>query len=239
MDLKEKRVFPSDLGKGVTDLLVKHFPEVLDIAFTAGMESQLDHVEEGTQDWVKVMEKFYGPFHGQVEKAGTEMERVKIEPKLSDQVCPNCGRPMAIRSSRYGEFLGCSGYPECKTILQPEAARVDEPCFKCCGELVQRKSRKGLVFYGCKNYPTCDFVAWGKPVGRTCPQCNAQPLIENSYRGRVTGIKCNNRDCGYKEPLLKGADEAEGDSNGGGNGNGHHHGEATPIAVAEELAGTA
>jgi DNA topoisomerase I len=213
-ELKEKRFSPTALGTGVTDLLVKHFPEVLDIAFTAGMELKLDHVEEGTEDWVEMMRHFYGPFHDQVTKAGVEMERVKIEPKMSDQVCPNCGKPMVVRSSRYGEFLGCSGYPECKTILQPDAAKIDVPCFKCGGELAQRKSRKGLVFYGCKNYPKCDFVAWGKPVGRVCPTCGVQPLIENSYKGRLTGIKCNNRECGYKEPLPKGA--------GGKNGaNGH------------------
>lgn len=240
VELKEKRFFPTELGVAVTDLLIKHFPEILDATFTAGMELKLDHVEEGTQDWVEMMREFYGPFHEQVTTAGTQMERVKIEPKLTDQMCPNCGKPLAIRSSRYGEFLGCSGYPECKTIVQPEAAKVEVPCMKCGGEIIQRKSKKGLVFYGCKNYPACDFVAWGKPVGRTCPQCGVQPLIENSYRGRALGIKCNNRDCGYKEPLLKDSDESEGEghkngnSNGKSNGNGHSHSDSD--APVEEMA---
>jgi DNA topoisomerase-1 len=210
VDLKEKRFIPTALGTSVTDLLVKHFPDILDIAFTADMESKLDHVAEGDEDWVGMMRHFYGPFHTQVEKAGSEMERVKIEPQMADRICPNCGRPMVVRSSRYGTFIGCSGYPECKTILQPEADKVEVPCMKCGGELAQRKSRKGLVFYGCKNYPKCDFVAWGKPVGRTCPKCGIQPLIENSFRGRVSGVKCNNRECGYKESAKAAEDEAAG-----------------------------
>jgi DNA topoisomerase-1 len=211
VELTEKKFHPTELGKAVTDLLVKHFPEVLDIAFTAGMESKLDHVEEGTEDWVRMMRTFYGPFHTSVEKAGSEMERVKIEPKMTDQVCPNCGKPMVVRSSRYGEFLGCSGYPECKTILRPEAAKVEVPCPKCGGEIVQRRSKKGTTFYGCSNYPKCDFVAWGKPVGRPCPTCGS-PLIENSFKGRVIGIRCSNKDCEYKESLK--AASANGHRNG-------------------------
>ena len=248
VELKEKRFTPTEIGSVVTDQLVKHFPDILDATFTASMESKLDHVEEGTQDWVAMMRQFYGPFHGEVTAAGEAMERVKIEPKLSDQMCPNCGKPLAIRSSRYGEFLGCTGYPECKTIVQPEAAKVDVPCMKCGGELQQRKSKKGLVFYGCKNYPNCDFVAWGKPVGRTCPQCNEQPLIENSFRGKVSGIKCNNRECGYKESAKKGEDAEESngvepetavmvaaESNGNGNGNGHKKAGAKTAKKEEPL----
>jgi len=198
VEIKEKRFFPTSLGLGVTDLLVKHFAEVMEIAFTAGMELKLDHVEEGDQDWVQLMRAFYGPFHALVIKAGEEMERVKIEPKDAGQVCPNCGKPMVVRSSRFGEFVGCSGYPECKTIIRPEAAKVEAPCPKCGGEVVQKRSRKGTIFYGCANYPKCDFVAWGKPIGRDCPDCG-QPLIENTFRGRPSGIKCSNKDCAYKE----------------------------------------
>ena len=224
VELTEKKFYPTELGKAVTDLLVKHFPEVLDIAFTAGMESKLDYVEEGTQDWVQMMRTFYGPFHSDVVKAGSEMERVKIEPKMTDQVCPNCGKPMVVRSSRYGEFLGCSGYPECKTILRPEAAKVETPCPRCGGEVVQRRSKKGTTFYGCSNYPSCDFVAWGKPVGRPCPTCGS-PLIENAFRGRVVGVKCSSKDCEYKEPAKAGA-------NGHKNG---HVAEDVPLPNDEDV----
>ncbi|HEY3329990.1 MAG TPA: type I DNA topoisomerase [Capsulimonadaceae bacterium] len=208
VELTEKRFHPTTLGLGVTDLLVKHFPEVMDVTFTAGMELKLDNVEEGTEDWVKVMRDFYGPFHAIVAGAGELMERVKIEPKATDQICPNCGKPMVIRSSRYGEFVGCSGYPECKTIIRPEAAKVETPCPKCGGEVAQKRSKKGTIFYGCTNYPKCDFVAWGKPIGRDCPTCQS-PLIENSFRGRPSGIKCSNKECAYKESAKKKSDEDE------------------------------
>ncbi len=201
VELTEKKFHPTELGDVVNDLLVKHFPTVLDIAFTAGMESRLDNVADGNEDWVKMMRDFYGPFAETVARAGEEAEKVKIEPKLAGMDCPNCGKPMVIRSSRFGEFIGCSDYPECKTIVRPEPAKIDVPCPKCGGEIAQKRSRKGATFFGCNNYPTCDFVAWGKPVGRACPKCQS-PLVENTFRGgRVIGIKCHNADCDYKETL--------------------------------------
>jgi DNA topoisomerase-1 len=209
VDLKEKKFHPTELGTAVTDLLVKHFPDVLDVKFTAGMESKLDGVEEGSEDWIKMMKQFYTPFHEGVEKAGSEMERVKIEPKLTDQICEKCGKPMAERSSRFGTFLGCSGYPECKNISRPPAAKVEIPCPKDGGEIVQKRSKKGTTFYGCANYPACDFVSWGKPIDRNCPECG-QILTENSFRGRIIGIKCSNKDCTHKEPLPKKGDSEPG-----------------------------
>jgi len=209
VDLKEKKFHPTELGTAVTDLLVKHFPDVLDVKFTAGMESKLDGVEEGSEDWIKMMKQFYGPFHEGVEKAGSEMERVKIEPKLTDQMCEKCGKPMAERSSRFGTFLGCSGYPECKNISRPPSAKVEIPCPKDGGEIVQKRSKKGTTFYGCANYPACDFVSWGKPIDKKCPECG-QILTENSFRGRIIGIKCSNKDCTHKEPLPKKGDPEPG-----------------------------
>jgi DNA topoisomerase-1 len=215
VDLAEKKFRPTELGVTVNDLLVKHFPTILNVEFTAGMETELDEVEEGGADWVAMMRKFYDPFAETLAKAGEEMEAVKIAPKLADKECPNCGKPMVYRSSRFGEFIGCSDYPTCKTILRPEAAKVEVPCPKCGGEVVQKRSKKGTIFYGCNNYPQCDFVAWGKPIGRECPQCGS-PLVENTFRGgRVIGIKCHSAECDFKEPL-KGAKE---DKNGHEPGN--------------------
>ena len=240
VELAEKRFRPTELGTTVNDLLVKHFPNILDIAFTAGMETQLDAVAEGKEDWVKMMRRWYDPFAESVTKAGAEMENLKVPPREAGQDCPTCGKPMVIRSSRYGEFISCSDYPKCKTIVRPEAeksegecpkcgkpmveragrfgkfiactdypeckttkqvaaAKIDVPCPKCGGEVVQKRSKKGATFFGCANYPGCDFVAWGKPVGRPCPKCQS-PLVENTFRGgRVSGIKCNNAECDYKE----------------------------------------
>lgn len=241
VELTEKKFRPTELGVTVNDLLVKHFPAVLDIAFTAGMEAQLDAVAEGKEDWVQMMRRWYGPFAADVSKAGEEMENLKVPPREAGQDCPTCGKPMVIRSSRYGEFVSCSDYPACKTIVRPEAAavdaacpkcgkpmveragrfgkfiactdyptckttmqpaaaKVDVPCPKCGGEVVQKRSKKGATFFGCSNYPSCDFVSWGKPLGRACPK-DGGPLVENAFRGRVVGIKCNNADCDYKEPL--------------------------------------
>jgi len=214
VELVEKKFRPTELGDAVTDLLVKHFPNILDIKFTADMESKLDAVAEGKQDWVAMMRTFYTPFAETLEKAGEEMERVKIEPKPAGIDCPTCGKPMVYRSSRFGEFIGCSDYPECKTIHRPPAAKVETPCPKCGGEVVQKRSKKGTIFYGCANYPTCDFVAWGKPVGRDCPTCGST-LVENTFRGgRVIGIKCHNADCDYKEALPKKgeAENTDGDA---------------------------
>ena len=250
VELAEKKFRPTDLGATVNDLLVKHFPSILDVKFTAGMETQLDDVSEGKEDWVAMMRRWYGPFAESVTRAGSEMETLKEPPKAAGQDCPTCGKPMVIRSSRYGEFISCSGYPACKTIVRPEAeqsegecpkcgkpmvqrtgrfgafiactdyptckttkqtgaAKVDVPCPKCGGEVVQKRSKKGATFFGCNNYPTCDFVAWGKPVGRACPK-DGGPLVENTFRGgRVIGIKCNNADCDYKEPLPKKGDADE------------------------------
>ena len=250
VELAEKKFRPTALGLTVNDLLVKHFPSIMDIAFTAGMESQLDGVAEGKEDWVQMMRRWYDPFAESVKKAGTEMESLKVPPREAGQDCPTCGKPMVIRSSRYGEFVSCSDYPKCKTIVRPEAeesegecpkcgkpmqaragrfgkfiactdypeckttkqisaVKVDVPCPKCGGEVVQKRSKKGATFFGCGNYPKCDFVAWGKPVGRSCPKCESI-LVENTFRGgRVSGIKCHNAECDYKEAAPPKGVEAE------------------------------
>ena len=250
VELAEKKFKPTELGLTVNDLLVKHFPGILDVTFTAGMEAQLDAVAEGKEDWVQMMRRWYDPFAVDVKKAGTDMESVKKPPRDADMECPTCGKPMVIRESRYGEFISCSDYPKCKTIVRPEptesqgdcpkcgkpmleragrfgkfiactdypeckttkqpaAQRVDVPCPKCGGEIVQKRSKKGAVFFGCNNYPKCDFVAWGKPVGRNCPKCESV-LVENTFRGgRVSGIKCHNSECDYKEAAPPKTQDAE------------------------------
>ncbi len=255
VELAEKKFKPTELGLTVNDLLVKHFPGILDVTFTAGMEAQLDAVAEGKEDWVQMMRRWYDPFAIDVKNAGTDMETVKKPPREAGVECPTCGKPMVIRESRYGEFVSCSDYPKCKTIVRPEptesqgecpkcgkpmleragrfgkfiactdypeckttkqpaAQRVDVPCPKCGGEIVQKRSKKGAVFFGCNNYPKCDFVAWGKPVGRNCPKCESV-LVENTFRGgRVSGIKCHNSECDYKEAAPPKKQDADTDDLG-------------------------
>ncbi len=207
VELIEKRFHPTELGFVVTDQLVKHFPDIMDIAFTAGVETKLDTVEEGRLDWVKLLSDFYEPFERDLKAAQENMERVKIQPKESGEVCPNCGKPMLIREGRFGEFLGCSGYPECKTTA-PLTKPLDVKCPICGeGDVVEKKSRKGKVFYGCNRYPDCSFVSWDKPTNKHCPKCNSL-LGERRFRGRMIGWRCTNPDCDFVQSRGK---QAEGE----------------------------
>ncbi len=197
VELIEKKFRPTELGFIVTDQLVKHFPDILSVEFTAGVETKLDNVEEGSLDWVKLLSDFYGPFEKELEAAQENMERVKIEPKESDVVCPNCGKKMLVREGRFGEFLGCAGYPECKTAM-PITKPLDVKCPTCGeGDVVEKKSRKGKVFYGCNRYPECGFVSWDKPTNKRCPQCDGL-LGERRFRGKLSGYRCTNPDCDYQ-----------------------------------------
>lgn len=207
VELLEKKFRPTELGFIVTDQLVKHFPDILSVEFTAGVEDKLDTVEEGKLDWVELLSDFYGPFEKDLEAAQENMERVKIEPKESDVVCPNCGKKMLVREGRFGEFLGCAGYPECKTAM-PLTKPLDVKCPTCGeGDLVEKKSRKGKVFYGCNRYPDCGFVSWDKPTSKRCPQCNGL-LGERRFKGKLTGYRCTNSECDYQSTRGK-AQESE------------------------------
>jgi len=211
VELIERKFHPTELGFIVTDQLVKHFPEIMDVEFTAGIETKLDNVEEGSLDWVKLLSDFYGPFEKDLEEAQEKMERVKMEPKESDVVCPNCGKKMLIREGRFGEFLGCAGYPECKTTM-PITKPVDVKCPLCAeGDIVEKKSKKGKIFYGCNRYPECTFVSWDKPTNKHCPKCNGL-LGERRFRGKLSGYRCTNPDCDYVQARGKaqeGDQEAE------------------------------
>ncbi|HEY3284334.1 MAG TPA: type I DNA topoisomerase [Armatimonadota bacterium] len=195
-NLEEKRFRPTELGFTVTDLLVAHFPDILDAQFTAAVESKLDDVEEGDQDWVRLLKDFYEPFDRRLAEANEKAERVRIEPVLTEEICPNCGRQMALRQGRFGPFLGCSGFPECRTILSTPDQKLDVNCPKpdCPGHVVQKKSKKGRTFYGCSEYPACDFVTWNKPIDQICTTCG-YPMGEKSWRGRVSGLECTNEAC--------------------------------------------
>ena len=207
VELDSKRFKPTELGFVVTDQLVKHFPDILNVEFTAGVETKLDKVEEGSLDWVALLREFYVLFEKDLAEATEKMERVKMPPKESDVDCPNCGRKMLIRESRFGEFLGCSGYPECKTTM-PIDKKLDVKCPKCGdGDVVEKMSRKRKVFYGCNRYPECDFVTWDKPTNRKCPQCD-WPLGERTFRGKKAGYRCLNAECDYQSHARK-ADDKE------------------------------
>jgi len=210
--LEEKRFRPTELGTIVNDLLVKHFPQVLDVDFTAGVEEELDDIAGGERDWVEVLREFYDPFQEALTTAETQMERVKPEPKVTDEVCPKCGKPMLLRQGRFGEFLGCSGYPECKTIINPNKAApvatgVGCPRPDCTGEIVEKRSKRGKTFYGCNRYPECDFATWDKPTDQKCATCG-YPMGERTFRGKASGMRCINKECPTN--LTNGKEEGEG-----------------------------
>ncbi|MGH8011230.1 MAG: type I DNA topoisomerase [Candidatus Binataceae bacterium] len=254
-----KRLRPTTLGRIVCDLLVKAFPDILEVGFTAQMEEKLDKVEEGSENWVKTLRQFYGPFEKSLGEAKKKMPAVKrtglltglkceldggdmvikwgrngeflacsnypkctntkefirddqgkiipqeaAAPAVSDEVCEKCGRPMVRRRSRFGEFLGCSGYPECDGIkrLKSEPVHTGVACPDCKeGEILERRSRRGKLFFGCGRYPKCKFASWDRPVPRPCPQCGSSYLVEKVTKREGARWLCPNKECGYQVPV--------------------------------------
>ena len=160
---------PTELGITVNDILTAHFPNIVDLGFTAQMEGELDEIAQGKHEWVATLKEFYPPFQDMLDKAWKNLERVSMS-KASNEICPNCGRAMVIKVGRYGKFLACSGYPECKTT-KPYFVKIGVICPQCGGELVQRVTKKGRLFYGCSKFPDCRFVISRKPVSQRCPNC--------------------------------------------------------------------
>ncbi|MGH7813126.1 MAG: type I DNA topoisomerase [Candidatus Binataceae bacterium] len=261
---QSKRLRPTTLGRVVADLLIKAFPDILEAGFTAQLEENLDQVEEGKENWVKTLQRFYVPFEKRLGEAKEKMPEVKRKglptgikceldggemvikfgrngeflacsnyPKCTktadftrdeqgaitikeasaaaaaptDEVCEKCGKPMVRKRSRFGEFLGCSGYPECNGIKRLQGAPVNTgvKCPECKeGDILERRSRRGKIFYGCGRYPKCKFAAWDKVVARPCPSCGANYLVEKTLKRTGTIWQCANKECGYKAPAPAG-----------------------------------
>lgn len=197
---EQKRFYPTELGQIVVELLKQFFPRVIDVEFTAEMESGLDAVEEGDSNWVAVLNQFYRPFQRDLEHAESEMQAVAIAPTETDVVCELCGRNMVLKTGRFGQFLACPGFPDCRNT-KPLVKETGVACPKCDGKLVERRSRKGRVFYGCSKYPECDFVVWNKPVQQACPRCGGL-MVEKRQGGQVRHA-CVNTDCRHEEQVEK------------------------------------
>jgi DNA topoisomerase I len=175
---EDKRLAPTEIGIVVNDLLVSHFPEIVDLNFTANMEAELDQIADGERQWVPVLREFWDPFAAQVKAAEAEMPQVNTGPELVGRDCPDCGNSLVIRWGRYGKFIGCSKFPECRHV-EPWLEKIGVKCPKDGGELAERKTRKGRLFYGCANYPTCDFTSWKRPLPEPCPRCGALLVATN------------------------------------------------------------
>ncbi|SDZ02601.1 DNA topoisomerase I [Proteiniborus ethanoligenes] len=191
----EKRSFkPTELGIIVTELLKEYFAGIVNEEFTAEMEEQLDKIEEENIDWKKVIEYFYKDFSKELEIAEKEISKIEIQDEETDIKCDKCGRNMVIKIGRYGKFLACPGYPECKNT-KPITEEIGVKCPECGGEIIERKSKRGRKFYGCSNYPDCTFVSWDKPSQERCPKCNNILVEKKSRKG--TEKKCLNDKCDY------------------------------------------
>lgn len=184
--LIEKKLNPTEIGITTTDKLQEFFSDLINVEYTAKMEEDLDKIAEGKKVWYKLLESFYKDFEPEVENAFDKMEKKEDEP--TGEGCPNCGKPMVIKTGRYGKFEACSGYPECKYIKPKEKAPVVEVCDcpKCGGKIVERKTKKGKIFYGCGNFPKCKVAVWDKPTGELCPECHSL-LVET----KDNKIKCS------------------------------------------------
>ncbi len=182
---EERRLAPTDTGTLVNDLLVSHFPEVVDLNFTARMEAELDEVADGEREWVTVLQEFWEPFSRDLKAAEAEMPQMNTEPELAGRDCPTCGKPLLIRWGRFGKFIGCSNFPECR-FTEPILEKIGVTCPKCGGDLVERRTRKGRTFYGCANYPTCDFTSWKRPLPAPCPHCGGLLVTANKNHAQCT-----------------------------------------------------
>ena len=189
---EKKQLFPTELGVMITDMMKEYFADIVDIAFTAGMEEQLDEVEEGKLDWHKVLSDFYGPFEKTLENAESKIEKVEIKDEVSDVPCDKCGAMMVYKLGRYGRFLACPNFPECRNTKAIQV-EIDAPCPKCGGKLLQKTSRKGRKFYGCERYPECDFVSWDMPVSEKCPKCGSYMTLSHTKKGDF--YVCANENC--------------------------------------------
>lgn len=196
---EKKTLIPTELGEIVNNILSEYFKQIVDVDFTADMERKLDDVEIGNENWREIVSEFFSPLQEAIDKAEKEISKVVIEDKVSDVKCEKCGRMMVIKRGRYGEFLACPGYPECKNA-KPIVEELDVQCPECGKPIVAKKSKKGKKFFGCSGYPECTFVSWNEPVKEKCPKCNSYMILKYS-KTKGNYIQCSNSECDYKEAI--------------------------------------
>ncbi len=190
VERNSKRLFPTETGIVVNDLLIDHFPDVVNVGFTARMEEDLDRVASGELPWVEVVRDFYDPFAERVEKAEDQIPEMNMGPEPIGRACPKCGHDLVVRWGRYGKFISCSNFPECR-YTEPWLEKIGVKCPQDGGELVERKTRKGRTFYGCANYPECDFTSWKRPLAKPCPACGGLLVVADKNNAQC--LNCEER----------------------------------------------
>lgn len=203
---EKKRLFPTELGIMVTEMMEKYFSRIVDTEFTAIMEEKLDEVEEGKQDWKQILREFYPEFESTLSVAEKEIEKVEVKDDISDVPCDKCGTLMVYKMGRFGRFLACPNFPECRNTM-PILKYIDTPCPQCGKRLLEKTSRKNRRFYGCEGYPECDFVSWDKPVEEKCPKCGHYMIEKKNNKGETIHL-CTNESCRYKTAAVKTEDDS-------------------------------
>ncbi len=203
---ENKRLMPTETGVLVNDLLVEHFPEIVDMSFTANMEKDLDEVADGDREWVEVVRGFYASFAPKIERAKAEMPATKAGLEKIGRTCPNCQHDLVIRWGRFGKFISCSNFPDCR-YTEPWREKIGVKCPTCGNDLVERKTRKGRYFYGCAGYPNCQFTSWKRPIPTPCPRCGGLLVIAN--KREVQCLDC--QESFAQEQVLDGELGREGD----------------------------
>ncbi|MEI5906161.1 type I DNA topoisomerase [Bacillus spongiae] len=195
VSLDNKRFVPTELGTIVHEVMAEYFPDVLDVEFTAKMEKSLDEVEEGKMQWNSIIDEFYQDFYQHLSKAEAEMEKIEIKPEFAGEDCELCGSPMVYKMGRYGKFMACSNFPDCRNT-KPIIKEIGVKCPDCEeGSIIERKTKKKRIFYGCNQYPQCEFLSWDKPIDRKCPKCESL-LVEKKLK-KGNQVQCTQ--CDYKE----------------------------------------
>ncbi len=193
---ESKRLYPTELGKMINSMMTEYFGPIVDVEFTAELEEELDAVEEGAEDWRKVLREFYPPFEKMLDNAEEAIEKVEIKDEPSDVICDKCGAQMVYRVGRFGKFLACPNFPDCRNT-KPILTYIEAKCPKCGGRLLEKTSRKNRKFYGCENYPECDFVSWEMPVDQKCEKCGSYMTLKRSRKGE-TWYLCSNETCRHR-----------------------------------------
>ncbi|MBQ7296515.1 MAG: type I DNA topoisomerase [Clostridia bacterium] len=205
VERKSKQLHPTELGEAIVNLLKDKFKNIVNVKFTAQMETDLDRVGEGEQDYIKMLHTFYDDFEENLKKVKVEMDGVKIQLKedITDIPCEKCGRMMVVKVGRFGKFLACPGYPECKTT-KPFVVETDAICPVCGGKVISKKSKRGYTFFGCDNWPECNFMTWDKPTNEKCPKCG-----KSLFKGKGSVLSCLDENCGYKAVAAKKGKKSE------------------------------
>ena len=195
IEKEKKSLVPTELGYIVTEMMSEYFKEIVDVDFTATMEEKLDDIEVKGVRWKNIIEDYYGTLEAELKRAYDEAIEIDKEPELTGDICEVCGKPMALKHGRYGDFIACTGYPECKNT-KAIVKKIGVKCPDCGGDLIERRTKKGRLFYGCSNFPKCNKAFWDKPVEKQCPQCGSLLVEKKSKDGNYA---CSNKECNYKE----------------------------------------